>query len=115
MVQRRALVSKKRQMRPKSVSFFCRMMRRRPRRTVAPPGTRAREWQAFQLRNILKVAQWRITMRRIRTAAGMGVALSLGLLLGVSAAEARGGFGGGGFGGGGGFHGGFGGGGMAFF
>ena len=48
-------------------------------------------------------------MRMMKTALGMGVALSLGLLLGVSGAEARGGFGGGGF------HGGFGGGGMAFF
>jgi hypothetical protein len=47
-------------------------------------------------------------MRMMRTALGMGVALSLGLLLSVSGAEARGGFGGGG-------HGGFGGGGMAFF
>ena len=48
-------------------------------------------------------------MRIMKTALGMGIALSLGLLLNVSAAEARGGFGGGGF------HGGFGGGGMAFF
>jgi hypothetical protein len=45
-------------------------------------------------------------MPTMKSSIGLGVALSLGLLLGVSAAEARGGFGGG--------HGGFGGGGMMF-
>jgi hypothetical protein len=35
-------------------------------------------------------------MRMMKTALGIGVALSLGLLLGVTGAEARGGFGGGG-------------------
>ena len=36
-------------------------------------------------------------MPTMKSSIGLGVALSLGLLLGVSAAEARGGFGGGGF------------------